>query len=57
MQARGQSGLGLGLALVNAIARAHGGSVQVVSEEGVGSTFRLLIPLDEPPSTPNITLL
>jgi signal transduction histidine kinase len=35
---------GLGLALVKAIAEAHGGSVHVQSEVGRGSTFELLLP-------------
>ena len=35
---------GLGLALVKAIAEAHGGSVHVQSEVGHGSTFELHLP-------------
>jgi signal transduction histidine kinase len=37
-------GTGLGLAMVNAILHAHGGSVRVKSEEDRGSTFTLLLP-------------
>ncbi len=37
-------GSGLGLALVKHIAEAHGGRVEVESEEGRGSKFTLLIP-------------
>jgi signal transduction histidine kinase len=37
-------GTGLGLAMVNGIARAHGGSVRLESEENRGSTFTLVIP-------------
>jgi signal transduction histidine kinase len=37
-------GAGLGLTLVQQIAAAHGGRVEVESEAGVGSTFRLLFP-------------
>ncbi|MBL9108301.1 MAG: ATP-binding protein, partial [Myxococcales bacterium] len=39
-------GTGLGLALVHAVAQAHGGSAQVVSpvREGRGTTFRLTLP-------------
>jgi two-component system, OmpR family, sensor histidine kinase SenX3 len=38
-------GTGLGLAIVKHVASNHGGSVSVWSEEGVGSTFTLRIPL------------
>jgi signal transduction histidine kinase len=34
-------GLGLGLYIASEIARAHGGSIEVRSEEGYGSTFRV----------------
>lgn len=39
------SGSGLGLAIVKGITEAHGGSVQVESQQGQGATFRLLLPL------------
>ena len=38
------SGVGLGLSIVELIARAHGGSVSVESTEGTGSTFTLYLP-------------
>lgn len=41
---RVQPGAGLGLALVNNIARLHGGYLQIESEEGRGSTFTLWLP-------------
>lgn len=37
-------GTGLGLTIVASIVAAHGGSVDVTSEQGVGSTFRVTLP-------------
>jgi two-component system OmpR family sensor kinase len=46
---RGRSGgAGLGLAIVHAVARAHGGRVELESQLGRGSTFALVIPIDQP---------
>lgn len=45
---RKAKGAGLGLAIVTAIAEAHGGEVNVVSELGQGSRFSIIIPLDPP---------
>jgi len=44
VRSRGIPGTGIGLAMVRHIAEAHGGSVEVESSEGKGSTFRLLLP-------------
>jgi len=38
-------GLGLGLYVSQAIVEAHGGSIHVVSEQGSGSTFSVIIPV------------
>ena len=38
-------GAGLGLAIVQSVARAHGGSIEVRSASGTGSVFTLVIPL------------
>jgi len=43
-QNRSEPGLGLGLSLVRAIAEAHSGRAEVVSEPGHGSTFQLTLP-------------
>jgi signal transduction histidine kinase len=47
-RASSTGGTGLGLAIVKHVASNHGGSVTVWSEEGLGSTFTLRIPLAEP---------
>jgi signal transduction histidine kinase len=37
-------GIGLGLAITKSIAEAHGGSIQVESAVGAGTTFRVRLP-------------
>ena len=42
---RSSGGAGLGLAIVSAIAAAHGGRAEMESTPGEGATFRILLPL------------
>ncbi|MEB3366402.1 sensor histidine kinase [Saccharopolyspora mangrovi] len=44
---RQATGAGLGLAIVNAIAEAHGGSVELDNRPGDGATFTLVLPVEE----------
>jgi two-component system, OmpR family, sensor kinase len=41
-------GAGLGLAIVSAIARAHGGRAEVGGAAGEGATFSITVPTDQP---------
>jgi signal transduction histidine kinase len=44
-------GFGLGLPIVRDLVQAHGGSVDMTSTPGIGSTFRISLPRSNPPST------
>ena len=44
---RHYGGVGLGLALVKGIVEAHGGQITVASQVGQGTTFTVLLPVDE----------
>lgn len=52
-RSRASGGVGLGLAIVTAVAEAHGGTVSAKSPAGEGATFRIVLPRlaedDEPP--------
>ena len=45
----GHGGTGIGLPTALAIAQAHGGTIEVASELGRGSTFRLIVPSGDEP--------
>ena len=47
-RSRAQGGTGLGLSIVRHVATIHGGKVRVTSEPGVGSTFAIDVPAQEP---------
>jgi signal transduction histidine kinase len=44
-RSRGSGGSGLGLAIVRQLVEAHGGAVAAESAPGMGTTFRVLLPL------------
>jgi Signal transduction histidine kinase len=48
---RQNPGTGLGLALTRSFAELHGGKLELFSEEGVGTTVSIYIPLTPPEET------
>ncbi len=46
---RGSGGTGLGLSIVHGIVEDHGGKISVRSEEKLGTTIQIDLPLDQPP--------
>lgn len=46
--ANARGGLGLGLAIADAIARAMGGAINASADSGLGSTFTVRMPLERP---------
>jgi signal transduction histidine kinase len=48
VSSRAVSGLGLGLYIAHQLVLAHGGEIVVQAEEGLGSTFRVRLPLSRP---------
>jgi two-component system sensor histidine kinase/response regulator len=47
-----QQGTGSGLSIANGIVEIHGGRIEVESALGVGSTFKVYLPIDPPDAAP-----
>ena len=45
-------GLGLGLYIVEQVVKGHGGHIEVVSTSEAGTTFRVVLPVRQPPASP-----
>jgi two-component system sensor histidine kinase KdpD len=48
---RAPQGTGLGLAICRGMIGAHGGSVEALPGDGIGTTIRISLPLPAPPDT------
>ena len=55
-RSRGRGGAGLGLAIVQAITEAHGGTVQAANAPGSGAVFDVRLPLTTTPASSQETL-
>lgn len=53
---RDTGGSGLGLSIVKHVAADHGGRVDLVSEQGQGSTFTLVLPAGYDPATASVAI-
>ena len=53
---RSSEGAGLGLSIVKAIAQAHHGRVELESRAGEGSTFAVVLPVDQPEPSEGLSL-
>ena len=54
---RGIGGTGLGLAIAREVAEAHGGRIDVESRVGEGSTFSLVLPVEQVADEPGRPVL
>jgi signal transduction histidine kinase len=45
---KGSRGTGIGLAVTRKIIEEHGGKIELTTQPGTGTTFKLLLPLDKP---------
>ena len=45
-RSRYTGGIGLGLTIARRLAEAHGGGISVTSQEGIGSEFRVVVPVN-----------
>ncbi|MCJ7485513.1 MAG: ATP-binding protein [Candidatus Aminicenantes bacterium] len=47
-RSRAEGGMGLGLSIAMSITKMHGGNIEVESQVGAGTTFRIVLPLADP---------